>query len=195
MAGSQDEIRDTDIAVIGIACRFPGANSASAYWRNLRDGIESIVDLDLETLRRAGASEAELTDPCYIRRAALLDDYDQFDAGFFGFTPKDASIMDPQHRHFLEICWEALEHAGHTPEGFEGRVGVFAGSGMHAYFCRNLLTNRRLMEDVGLFLVRHTGNDKDFLATRVSYELDLTGPSVNVETAGATSLVAVHMGC
>jgi amino acid adenylation domain-containing protein len=195
LSTDRNDIRDTDIAIVGMACRVPGASDPTAYWRNLRDGVESIVDLDEARLRAAGVSEADLTDPAYVRRAALLDGYDTFDARFFGFTPKDAAILDPQHRHFLEVCWEALESAGYPPGAFEGRVGVFAGSGMHAYFARNLLPNRRLMDDVGLFLVRHTGNDKDFLATRVSYELDLTGPSVNVQTACSTSLVSVHMGC
>ncbi|MGC4025589.1 MAG: type I polyketide synthase [Mesorhizobium sp.] len=115
-----------------------------------------------------------------------------FDAGFFGFSPREASILDPQHRHFLECGWEAIEDAGYVPEKFDGRVGVFAGSGMQAYLPFNLLTNRDLAEEVGLFLLRHTGNDKDFLPTRLSYLLNLTGPSIAVQTACSTSLVAVH---
>src|SRR5690606_7548444 len=116
-----------------------------------------------------------------------------FDAGFFGFSPREAAILDPQHRHFLECAWEALEDAGHMPERFEGRIGVFAGSGMQAYLPFNLLSNPALVEEIGLFLLRHTGNDKDFLPTRLSYLLNLTGPSVAVQTACSTSLVAVHM--
>jgi len=116
-----------------------------------------------------------------------------FDAGFFGFNPLEASIMDPQHRHFLEVSWEALENAGHTPKSFPGSIGVFGGSGYNAYMPYNLFTNPGLMESSGYFLVRHTGNDKDFLSTRVSYQLDLKGPSINVQTACSTSLVAIHM--
>jgi acyl transferase domain-containing protein/thioesterase domain-containing protein len=136
-----------------------------------------------------------LANPAYVKRASLLDDAPMFDASFFGLSPRDASIMDPQHRHFLECAWEALEDAGHPPQGFDGSIGVFAGSGMNTYLIHNLLANRRLLESAGLFQLKQTGNDKDVLATRVSYQLDLRGPSVNVQTACSTSLVAVHMAC
>ncbi len=118
-----------------------------------------------------------------------------FDAPFFGFSPRDAAIMDPQHRHFLECAWEALEDAAHPPQQFSGSIGVFAGSGMNTYLIHNLLANRRLVASAGLFQLKQTGNDKDVLATRVSYQLDLRGPSINVQTACSTSLVAVHMAC
>ena len=134
-----------------------------------------------------------MEDPNYVKSAAILSDMEAFDAGFFGFSPREASIMDPQHRHFLEVSWEALENAAHPPERFAGSIGVFGGSGHNAYMPYNLLTNPDLMESTGLFLVRHTGNDKDFLTTRVSYLLNLTGPSVNVQTACSTSLVAIHL--
>jgi len=106
-----------------------------------------------------------------------------FDPDFFGFSPKEAGILDPQHRQFYECCWEGLERAGHVPSRFDGAIGVFAGCGMGAYFAQNLITNPDLVDSVGMFLLRHTGNDKDFLATRVSYNLNLTGPSINVQTA------------
>ncbi len=183
----------TDIAVVGMACRFPGAADPRAYWRNLRAGVESIRALTAEELEAAGVPASLHARPNYVRAAAILEGHDQFDAGFFGFSPKDAAIMDPQHRHFLECAWEALEDAGHSAESFAGRIGVFAGSGMTAYFSFNVLTNPALIESVGLFLLRHTGNDKDFLTTRVSYHLDLKGPSVNVQTACSTSLVALHL--
>ena len=141
----------------------------------------------------APASGALLADPAYVRAAAALDDVDQFDAGFFGFSPREAAILDPQHRHFLECAWEALEYAGYVPERFRGAVGVFGGCGMNGYFMFNLLTNPALVHSVGLFLLRHTGNDKDFLTTRVSYLLDLAGPSLGVQTACSTSLVAIHV--
>ena len=122
-----------------------------------------------------------------------LDDLELFDGEFFGFSPKESAILDPQHRAFTECCWEALENAGHPPERFDGPIGVFGGCGFEAYFALNVLRNPELMDSVGFFLLRHTGNDKDFLVTRVSYLLDLKGPSVNVQTACSTSLVAAHL--
>ena len=181
------------IAVTGMACRFPGARSVDTFWRNLRDGVESVVSLSEEELVAAGVRPGEFCAEDYVRAAAVLEGAECFDAEFFGFSPKEASIMDPQHRHFLECTWEALESAGYDPHGFSGSIGVFAGCGMQSYFARNLLPNRQLMEESGHFLVRHTGNDKDLLATRVSYELDLRGPSVSVQTACSTSLVAIHL--
>jgi acyl transferase domain-containing protein/thioesterase domain-containing protein len=185
----------TDIAIVGLAGRFPGADNAAAFWRNLREGVESIRHLEDDELRAAGVDAATFSDPNYVRRAAVFDGIDQFDAPFFGFSPKDAAILDPQHRQFLECAWEAFEDAAHTPEKFAGAIGVFAGCGMNAYFMFNLLTNPRLLQSVGLFLLRHTGNDKDFLTTRVSYCFNLTGPSVSVQTACSTSLVAIHTAC
>jgi len=187
-----DEVQDTDIAIVGMAARLPGARNVREYWANLCDGVESIRQLTDEELAGAGVRADLLADPSYVKSAAVLDGMDEFDAEFFGFSPKEAAIMDPQHRNFLECSWEALEDAGHPPESFDGAVGVFAGCGMGAYFAFNLLTNADLVDSVGLFLLRHTGNDKDFLATRVSYQFDLKGPSVNVQTACSTSLVAVH---
>jgi acyl transferase domain-containing protein len=189
------EIAATDIAVVGRALRVPGARSVDEYWANLRNGVESIRRLSDDELRAAGVDAALLADPNYIKVAAPLQDMEQFDAGFFGFSPREAAIMDPQHRHFLEVAWEALEDAGHVPESFGGRIGVFAGSGMNAYMPYHLFTNPKLMSATGLFLVRHTGNDKDFLTTRVSYLFDLRGPSVNIQTACSTSLVAIHSAC
>ena len=146
-------------------------------------------------LLQAGVAPRLLRDPRYVRRGAVLEDVAMFDAEFFGFSPREAAVMDPQHRHFLECAWEAMEDAGNVPEGFRGSIGVFAGSGMAAYFAHNVLRNRELMEGVGFFLLRHTGNDKDFLPTRASYCFDLKGPSVAIQTACSTSLVAVHEAC
>src|SRR3990170_6960839 len=189
------EIAATDIAVVGRALRVPGARTVAEFWTNLRNGVESIRPLTDAELRAAGVDAALLNDPNYIKVAAPLEDMEQFDAGFFGFSPREAAIMDPQHRHFLEVAWEALEDAGHVPESFSGRIGVFGGSGMNAYMPYHLFTNPKLMAATGLFLVRHTGNDKDFLTTRVSYLFDLRGPSVNIQTACSTSLVAIHSAC
>jgi acyl transferase domain-containing protein/thioesterase domain-containing protein len=183
------------IAIVGMAGRFPGARNVAELWRNLRDGVESIRDLSDAELLANGVSPEELANPDYVKRAPVLDDVPMFDASFFGFNPRDASIMDPQHRQFLECAWEALEDAAHPPSRFAGSIGVFAGSGMNTYLIHNLLANRKLVASAGLFQLKQTGNDKDVLATRVSYQLDLRGPSINVQTACSTSLVAVHLAC
>jgi len=188
-------MKGSRIAIVGMAGRFPGARNLSEFWRNLRDGVESVRRLSDADLLAAGVTPEELADPDYVKAAAVLEDIALFDASFFGFSPRDASIMDPQHRHFLECAWEALEDAGHPPQGFEGSIGVYAGSGLNSYLMYNLLANRRLRETAGLFQLKQTGNDKDVLSTRVSYQLNLRGPSVNVQTACSTSLVAVHVAC
>ncbi len=188
-------MKSSAIAIVGMSGRFPGANSIAQFWQNLRNGVESIRDLTDEELTSAGVSRQELSQENYVKRASILDDIAMFDASFFGFSPRDAAIMDPQHRHFLECAWEALEDAAHPPRSFDGAIGVFAGSGMNTYLIHNLLANRRLVETAGLFQLKQTGNDKDVLATRVSYQLDLRGPSINVQTACSTSLVAVHLAC
>lgn len=186
-------IGSTDIAIIGMAARFPGAPDVNTFWTNVRDGVESIVPLDDDALRAAGVSEADLNDPDYVKVCPLLSDVDKFDAGFFGFNPREASVMDPAHRVFLEIAWAAFENAGYTalPEG--GKVGVFATAGAPDYYVENVRTHPEIMGSMGDFLVRHTGNDMNFLATRVSYEMDLRGPSMNVQTACSSALVALHM--
>lgn len=188
-------MRHSAIAIVGMAGRFPGARTLAQFWENLRSGVESVRRLSDSELIAAGVSREELANPDYVRSAAILADVDRFDASFFGFSPKDAAIMDPQHRHFLECAWEAIENAGRVPDNFPGSIGVFAGSGMNAYMIHNLLANRALMESAGLFLIRQTGNDKDVLATRASYQLNLRGPSISVQTACSTSLVAVHLAC
>ena len=181
------------IAIVGMAGRFPAARTPSELWKLLEGGREATQWLTDEELRAAGVADAELADPNYVRASLVLPDMEMFDAEFFGFSKRDAAILDPQHRHFIECAWEALEDAGHLPERFEGAIGVFGGCGMQAYLPYNLLTNPELRKSVGLFLLRHTGNDKDFLSTRVSYLLDLKGPSMGIQTACSTSLVAVHV--
>jgi acyl transferase domain-containing protein len=188
-------MKPSAIAIVGMAGRFPGARNVDQFWRNLRDGVESIRSLTDEELLASGAKAEDFKRPDYIKRASTLDDVPMFDAPFFGLSPRDAAIMDPQHRHFLECAWEALEDAGQPPQRFSGSIGVFAGSGMNTYLIHNLLANRRLLESAGLFQLKQTGNDKDVLATRVSYQFGLHGPSINVQTACSTSLVAVHLAC
>ena len=178
-----------------MSCRFPGARNVSQFWHNLYSGVESIIRLTDAELLSAGIDSQTLAKPNYVKAGAFLDDLEMFDPAFFGFSPRDAAIMDPQHRLFLECSWEALEYAGHTPENFRGSIGVYGGCGMNLYLIYNLLSNPDLIETVGFWLLRHLGNDKDFLTTRVSYCLDLKGPSVNIQTACSTSLVAIHTAC
>jgi len=191
----QSEINENDIAIVGIGLRFPGARTPDTFWENLCDGVESVTFHDEKSLLAAGVSAKALANPHYIRAGVVLEGMDEFDPEFFGLGPKEGAIMDPQHRQFLSASWEALEDAGHPPETFDGSIGVFAGCGMAAYFPFNVLTNEDLLASQGFFLLRHTGNDKDFLSTRLSYALNLTGPSMSVQTACSTSLVATHIAC
>lgn len=185
---------DLEIAIVGMAGRFPGASSVEAYWRNLRAGVESIRDLSEEELRAAGLDDAALADPRLVRRAADVQDADLFDAGLFGMTPREAELTDPQLRVFLEEARTALEEAGIFGDGRDGRVGVFAGAGSSTYFFNNVAGNGGAVRSVGIFQTS-LGNEKDYLAPQVSYRLDLRGPSVVVQTACSTSLVAVHLAC
>ncbi|HWS86517.1 MAG TPA: beta-ketoacyl synthase N-terminal-like domain-containing protein [Pyrinomonadaceae bacterium] len=181
------------VAVIGMAGRFPGARDIEAFWENLRDGVESVSFFSDEELREAGVGEALFTRPDYVRAKAVLDDVEMFDAQFFGFNPREAEVMDPQHRLFLEAAWEALENAGYDAQSYQGAVGVYAGAGPN-YYVLNVFSSPKHVEAVGSFMIQVV-NRGDYLPTRVSYELNLTGPSVNVQTACSTSLVAVHMAC
>jgi acyl transferase domain-containing protein/thioesterase domain-containing protein/acyl carrier protein len=190
-----DEDLDGRIAIIGMAGRLPGARDLTQFWSNLRRGVESIQSFSEDELLAAGESLDNIRDPSYVRAAAPLDDIDQFDAGFFGMSPRDAAVFDPQHRLFLECAWDAFEHAGYVGERIDGAVGVFASCGLSEYMFKNVLANEHVATSVGEWLVRHTGNDTNFLATRVSYELDLHGPSLNIQTACSSTLVAVHLAC
>ncbi|MGI2908927.1 SDR family oxidoreductase [Tolypothrix sp. VBCCA 56010] len=182
------------IAIIGMAGRFPGAKNVDEFWQNLRDGVESISFFTDEELEASGIDPALLNDQNYVKANALLSDVEMFDASFFGFTPKEAEVMDPQHRLFLECAWEVLENAGYNSQTYNGQIGVYAGAGLNTYLLHNLVSNRDQIESVGNYQI-FISNDKDFVPTRVSYKLNLKGPSVNVSTACSTSLVAVQMGC
>ena len=182
------------IAIVGMAGRFPRARNLDEFWRNLRDGVEAISFFTEEELCAAGVAPALLADPAYVRANAILEDVELFDASFFGINHREAEIMDPQHRLFLECAWEALENAGYNADSYRARIGVYAGHGLTSYLLSNLFSNRQsiwaLSGGQSLF-----GNDKDYLATRVSYKLNLNGPSLTVQTACSTSLVAVHLAC
>ncbi|NEQ79120.1 MAG: SDR family oxidoreductase [Moorea sp. SIO2I5] len=182
------------IAIIGMAGRFPGAKNIDEFWQNLRDGVESISFFTDEELLSTGINPAKLSNSNYVKAASVLSDIDLFDASFFNFTPYEAEVTDPQHRLFLECAWEALENAGHNSEVYKGRIGVYAGAGLNSYLLYNLSLNPETSDFIDVYRLL-IGNDKDFVTTRVSFQLNLTGPSVNVSTACSTSLVAVQMGC
>ena len=183
------------VAVIGMAGRFPRAKNLEEFWCNLRDGKESVTFFNDEELRGSPLDGlAAKSNPSAVTARAVLEDADLFDAAFFGVNSKEAEIMDPQHRLFLECAWEALENAGYNPDTYDGLIGLFAGSSMSTYLLSNLLTNRELIGRLGGFQTR-LANDKDYLPTRVSYKLNLRGPSLNVQTACSTSLVAVCLAC
>jgi amino acid adenylation domain-containing protein len=182
-----------EFAIVGMVCRFPGAGNIEEFWHNLQAGVESIIDFSDEELRAAGVGEELLASPHYIKRGSMVANVDLFDARFFDISAREAELIDPQQRIFLECAWEALENAGYTPKSYPGKIGLYAGSGPNTYFL-NLLTgeNSLYSKDAAPVLF---ANGNDFLATRVSYKLDLTGPSVTVQTACSTSLVAVDIAC
>ncbi len=182
------------VAIIGMAGRFPGAPDLDAFWSNLRDGVHSITFFDEDELRAAGASPALLRDPSYVRAGGVLEGADLFDAGFFGFSPREAEILDPQHRLFLETAWEALENAGYAPGTTDELVGVYAGSSTSHYQSHHVMSRPDILEAVGAVQVNH-GNGKDFLATRAAHKLNLRGPALNLQTGCSTGLVAVHVAC
>jgi len=186
--------RSGEIAIIGMAGRFPGAKDIEAFWQNLRDGVESISGFDESEVMSSGIDTATLSQPNYVTAGAVLSDIELFDAAFFDVSPREAELMDPQHRLFLECAWEAIEHAGIESGTDEYAIGVYAGVGMNTYLLKNLYPNYEFSGSVGSYQLM-IGNGNDFLPTRVSYKLNLKGPSVNIQTACSTSLVAVHSAC
>ena len=189
------ETNQDGVAIIGLTGRFPGANNVDEFWRNLVAGVESISKFSPEEMAAAGLDvEAIRRDLDYVPARGILKDPEWFDAAFFGIPPTEAGVMDPQHRLFLEAAWEALENAGYASE-IQGRsIGVYAGMSNNPAFMLGLRTQPQVMRLVGDDLVS-LGSDKDYLATRVAYKLDLRGPAVNVSTACSTSLVTVCLAC
>jgi acyl transferase domain-containing protein len=189
---------DLDIAIIGVVGRFPGAKGIDEFWQNLRDGIESISFFSDEELEEAGIDPHILKDPNYVKAKGILKDVDLFDASFFGLYPREAELLDPQQRIFLECAWEALEDAGYDAETYPGLSGVFGAdrmnTGMNTYLSSYLSTNQEHSDSAELYQLV-IANDKDFLTTRVSYKLNLKGPSIDIQSACSTSLVAVHVAC
>lgn len=183
-----------DIAIVGMACRFPRAVDVDEFWHNLRAGRCVVTFFDDDELVARGVSRRLLRDPNYVRAGNPLEDADLFDAELFGIAPREAELMDPQHRVLLECAWTALESAGHDPRRYPGLVGVYAGASTNTYFLHNVATRSALSELATDGRVT-IGNSPDFLTTRVSYKLGLEGPSVTVQSACSTSLVAVVMAC
>lgn len=188
-----DELYERDIAIVGMAGRFPGARNITEFWHNLQAGRESITFFSEEEALADGADPRLVKHPQYVKAYGVLADIDLFDAGFFGFSPREAQTLDPQQRFFLECAWEALEHAGYDAETYHGHIGMFAGASMSGYL-RRILANREIANAVGGTQII-LGNDKDYVATRVSYKLNLKGPALTVQTACSTSLVAIHLAC
>lgn len=189
-----DGMKQNAIAIIGMAGRFPEAKNCCQFWDNLCLGKDSLSRFSLSESRNAGVLENLLQSPQYVRARGVIDDVNQFDADFFGMPPIEAQITDPQHRLFLECAWEALENAGYCSEQFDGSIGVYGGCGNNSYYLTHIHGNQKLQETLGSYLI-HIGNEKDYIATRVSYKLNLKGPSLTVQTACSTSLSAVSLAC
>ncbi len=198
-----DRAQQSDIAIIGMAGRFPGARDLSAFWQNLTASVESITFFTDEEMLAAGVDPSLLQHPNYVNASPSLEQIDCFDADFFGYSPKEARLMDPQQRLLLECAWESLETAGYDPLTYEGAIGLFAGATMNTYLLNNVYPNRHTLDpndSLDVFTLSSFGgfqatvaNDKDYLTTRVSYKLNLRGPSLNVQTACSTSLVSIHL--
>ncbi len=189
-----DKFPSHAVAVVGLAGRFPGARDLGDFWNNVRSGTDALETFSDADLDAAGVVPALRSNPQFVRRGTVLEGAELFDAGFFGLAPREAQIIDPQHRIFLECAWEALEHAGQSLDDREKSIGVYAGASMNTYLLAHILRDPALIESVGGYQLM-LGNDKDFLCTRVSYKLDLHGPSMTIQTACSTSLVAVEVAC
>lgn len=188
------EIKDTDIAVVGMAGRFPQAPDLAAFWDNLREGRECISFFSDEALLKAGAPAHLLDDPRYVKAQGILDEAECFDPAFFDMNQGEAELIDPQQRLFLQIALHALEDAACNPDSFDGRISVYAGASNPTYQIENVLPNLKAPTSSKRFQVM-VSNDKDFLATRAAYKLNLKGASYTVQTACSTSLAATHMAC
>ena len=181
------------IAIIGMTGRFPKSRNLDEFWTNLRDGVECVSFFSEEDLANAGVDPGALDEPGFVNAGAVLEDLDQFDASFFGFSPRDAEVMDPQQRIFLEAAYHGLEDAGYDPERYSGLIGVFAGASLSSYLF-DIYADPGLVAQLDEFQLA-VGNDKDHLATQVSYKLNLRGPSMAIQTACSTSMVATCMAC
>jgi len=189
-----DTIDDSTIAIIGISGRFPQAQDLDTFWKNLQEGVESIDFFSETELLKEGVNPTLLKKQNYVKAGAVISDIELFDANFFGYNPREAEIIDPQQRLFLESAVEALEVAGYDSQTYSGAIGVYAGLSENSYARNNVYPHLETSE-LGNAYQLVLGNGNDFLSTRVSYKLNLTGPSITVQTACSTSLVAVHLAC
>lgn len=187
----QEENKDK-IAIVGIDCRLPGANNAQEFWENLVKERESLVEFTEEELKEAGVQPKTYNNPNYVRRRGVVRDAEMFDAEFFNFTPREAELLDPQHRLFLECAWHALEDSGVDPFNTDKKIAVFGGTGSPYHLLDTIENESVLKYANGTSII--TSNDKDYVTTRVSYKLNLKGPSINVQSACSTSMVGVVMG-
>ncbi|HEY0735322.1 MAG TPA: beta-ketoacyl synthase N-terminal-like domain-containing protein [Herpetosiphonaceae bacterium] len=190
-----DHSTGLEIAIIGISGRFPGAPTTEQFWQNLCDGVESISFFEDQEVEHSVFEPELASHPSHVKAAGVLQNVDQFDAAFFGYTPREAQIMDPQFRVFFECAWEALEQSGYDPDTAGATIGMFAGAGSSSYLINNLLSNQELLQESGGVFQTMLGNTSDQLTMLTSYKLNLKGPSVAVQTACSTSLVAVHLAC
>ena len=163
-----------DIAIIGMAGRFPGASDLEKFWRNLQGGVESISHFTVEELLDSGFPLEVIRHPDFVSAKAVLDDADMFDAAFFGISPREAELMDPQHRLLMECAWQALEDAGYDSERSAGRISVFTSTGLNTYLPFNICSHPGLAHRIGGFHLSIC-NDKDFVATRIAYAMNLKG--------------------
>ena len=193
MSREETEPRE-EIAIVGMAGRFPGAGNVEEFWSNLRQGVESIRAFSPDELAAAGVAPETLANPNFVNSGSVADDLDCFDAGFFGISKREAEVMDPQHRVFLETAWEALENAGYDPERYDGFIGVFGGVAPNTYRSNILNRHPELLAKVGDYLSM-ISSEKEYAITRVAFKLNLRGPSVSVNTACSTSAVALHLAC
>ncbi|HEY3252713.1 MAG TPA: polyketide synthase, partial [Polyangiaceae bacterium] len=194
MAGKPLDDASSDIAVVGMAARFPGVDGIDQMWDLLRQGAEGLTHFQESELRAAGERPNLLSHADYVKVRGVMAGADLFDAGFFDFSPVEAEYTDPQHRIFLEYCCTALQVAGYDPARFAGLIGVYAGAANSSYLQSNVLPHVDCTSTSKCMQLL-AGNDKDFLATRVSYKLNLKGPSYTVQSACSTSLVAIHLAC
>lgn len=200
---SHVEAADTDVAVIGMSCRFPGADDVNAFWKNLAAGVESITFFSDDEIRKSGIDSRTADDPNYVKASSILSDIAGFDPEFFGISTREAVLMDPQQRLFLECAWESLEDAGYDPLTYPGMIGIYAGASMNTYLLNQVMPNRdtldsrddmcvTTLDSLGGFQLM-IGSDKDYLPTQAAYRLNLRGPAVNVQTACSTTLVTIHL--
>ncbi|HEY0734336.1 MAG TPA: SDR family NAD(P)-dependent oxidoreductase [Herpetosiphonaceae bacterium] len=193
-ADTETSLPQEALAIVGLAGRFPQAPDLDMFWHNLKHGIEGMTVFSDEELLARGVPARLISAPNFVKAAPVLSNIDQFDAAFFGYTPSEAQLIDPQQRIFLETAWHALEHAAIDPGSYPGTIGVFGGTSLSTYLLFNVLHNPRYVDQENDFEVV-ISNDKDFVCTRVAYNFDLRGPSFDVQTGCSTSLVATHLAC